>query len=67
MVDGVKGLGKIKVNGIKAVTSMMEEGHTFDAIYLDFAKAFDAVNHRFLLAKIKSFGLGDVGVRWNEA
>ncbi len=51
----------------EAVTSMMDEGHTVDVIYLDFAKAFDSVNHRFLLAKMKSFGLRDVVVRWIEA
>ncbi len=46
---------------------MIDEGHTVDVIYLDFAKAFDSVNHRFLLAKMKSFGFGDVVVRWIEA
>ncbi len=45
----------------------MDEGHTADAIYLDFAKDFDSVNHRFLVAKMKFFGLGDVVVRWIEA
>ncbi len=34
---------------------------------LGFAKAFDSVNHKFRLAKMKSFGLGDVVVRWIEA
>ncbi len=41
----------------------MDVGHTVAVIYLDFAKAFDSVNHRFLLAKMKSFALGDVVVR----
>ncbi len=36
----------------EAVTRMMDEGHTVDVIYLDFAKAFDSVNHRFLLAEM---------------
>ncbi len=31
----------------KAVTRMMDEGLTVDVIYLDFAKAFDSVNHKF--------------------
>ncbi len=35
------------------MTRMIDEGHTVDVIYLDFAKAFDSVNHRFLLAKMK--------------
>ncbi len=45
-----------------AVTRMMDEGHT-----VNFDKAFDSANHRFLLAKMKSFGLGDVVVCWIEA
>ncbi len=43
----------------KAVTRLQDEGHTVEVTYLDFAKAFDSVNHRFLLGKMKSFGLGD--------
>ncbi len=42
---------------------MMDVYHTVDVMYLDCAKAFDSVKHRFLLAKMKSFGLGDVVVR----
>ncbi len=49
------------------MTSMLDEGHTIDVIYLDFAKAFDSVNHRFHLEKMKSFVLGDVVVRCIEA
>ncbi len=49
------------------MTRMMDKGHTVDVIYLDFAKALDSVNHRFLLAKMKSFSLGDVVVNWIEA
>ncbi len=49
------------------MTRRIDEGHTVDVIYLDFAKAFDSVNHRFLLAKVRSFCLGDVVVRWIEA
>ncbi len=41
---------------------MMDEGHT-----VDFAMAFDSVKHRFLLAKMRPFGIGDVVVRWTEA
>ncbi len=51
----------------EAVTRMMDEGYTVDEIYLDFAKDFDSVKHRFLLSKIKSFGLGDIFVRWMGA
>ncbi len=36
------------------VTRLMEGGQTVDIVYLDFAKAFDSVSHRFLLAKLRS-------------
>ncbi len=42
---------------------MMDEGHTLDVIYLDFAKAFDYTNQTCLSAKMESFGIGDVVVR----
>ncbi len=45
----------------------MGEGHTFNVIYLDFAKAFDSVNHRFLLEKMMFFRLDTIVVRWIEA
>ncbi len=55
------------LSNLLVFTCMTDEGHTVDDIYLDFTKAFDSVNYRFLLAKKKSFGLGDVVVRWIEA
>ncbi len=33
----------------------MDEGYTVDLAYLDFVKAFNSVNHRFLLNKLESF------------
>ncbi len=35
-----------------------------DLVYLDFAKAFDSVNHRFLLAKLKSSGIDGAVLNW---
>ncbi len=46
------------------MTRMMDEGHTADDIYL--AKDLYTVNSKFLLAIMKSFGQGDVVVRWLE-
>ncbi len=37
----------------------MDDGNTADVVYLDSAKAFDSVNHRFLFAKLEIFGLCD--------
>ncbi len=42
----------------------MNGGNTADVVNLDFAKAFDSVNHRFVLAKLESFGLCDKVARW---
>ncbi len=42
----------------------MDDGNTADNVYLDFGKAFDSVNPRYLLAKLESFGQCDKVVRW---
>ena len=42
-------------------TQMIEDGVCFDAIYTDFAKAFDSVPHERLFLKIESLGIkGDI-------
>ena len=46
------------------ILQAMEEGKNIDAIYLDFAKAFDKVDHGLLLHKLKRMGVkGKLG-RW---
>ncbi len=47
-----------------SITGLMDDGNTADVVYLDFAKAADSVNHRFLLAKLESFRLCKEIVRW---
>ncbi len=42
----------------------MDEEHTVDLVYLDFAKAFDWIKHRFLLAKLKSSGIDEAVLNW---
>ena len=34
----------------------IDNGQAFDAILLDFKKAFDSVPHEHLLVKLKSYG-----------
>ncbi len=46
------------------VIRLLDEGHTVVLGYLDFAKAFDSVNHRFLLAKLMSSGIDRVVLNW---
>ncbi len=35
-----------------------------DLVYLDFTEAFDSTNHRFLVVKLKSFGIDGNVVKW---
>ena len=42
----------------------MIEGKRLDTVYLDFAKAFDKVDHNILLEKVKKHGIGGKIGRW---
>ena len=37
-----------------------------DAIYLDYAKAFDKVDHNLLLAKLRVYGFNKCLIKWIE-
>ena len=41
-----------------------EMGMITDVIILDFSKAFDSVNHRKLLSKLRCFGIGNQLISW---
>ena len=45
--------------------AIMEEKR-IDTIFLDFAKAFDKVDHKILLEKVKKHGIGGKIGRWIE-
>jgi hypothetical protein len=51
---------------LEKLTSEQDAGHAVDVIYLDFAKAFDKVPHRRLIAKFKAHGIGGNVLRWVE-
>ncbi len=38
----------------ETATRLLKDGNTTDMMHLNFAKAFDAVNHSFLLEKLES-------------
>ena len=46
------------------VINSLLSGNDVDAIYLDYAKAFDKVDHRLLLIKLRHYGFSDKMVEW---
>ena len=49
------------------ITHELESGRGVDVIYLDFAKAFDKVDHGITLKKLASLGIGGQLGRWLHA
>jgi len=52
---------------VHEIQSTLDKGKEIDAIFLDFAKAFDTVPHQRLLLKLKSFGINENIVSWIAA
>ena len=42
---------------LETLTKLVDEGHSADVVYLDFAKAFDKVPHQRLLSKLEAAGI----------
>jgi retron-type reverse transcriptase len=42
----------------------MENGQVTGVVYLDLKKAFDTVNHRILILKLRAMGADDSSIRW---
>ena len=46
------------------IVQMLNEGNDVDVIYLDFAKAFDKVDHKILLRKLHTLGIQGEVLNW---
>ena len=46
------------------ILKTLNNGEEVDVIYLDYAKAFDKVDHRILLAKAKRYGIDGKMLQW---
>ena len=46
------------LNHYEKLITILEESSNADALYLDMSKAFDKVDHRTLLRKLKALGIG---------
>lgn len=42
----------------------MERGHQVDALYLDFSKAFESLNHALLMEKLHKYGVDQAMLAW---
>ena len=51
---------------LEELTKLMDDGKAVDIVYLDFAKAFDKVPIRRLLAKCAGLGIGGDLLAWIE-
>jgi len=45
-------------------TKVLDDGHSVDILYLDFAKAFDSVSHNHFMSKLRSCGISGSLVEW---
>ena len=51
---------------LNTLTTLVDEGHNIDVVYLDFAKAFDKVPHQRLLLKVEGLGISGKVLAWIE-
>jgi len=49
------------------ITRILENNDAVDIIILDFAKAFDKVNHAFILLKMESYDIAPAFIQWTKA
>ena len=48
-------------------SQILDNGNSFDVLYLDFSKAFDRVPHQRLLIKLRHLGINDKVLTWIES
>lgn len=52
---------------VSEIIMKMQNGFQTDAVYIDFSKAFDRVNHNVLLYKLASMGFADWFIKWIQS
>ena len=51
---------------LEKMTELVDQGHSVDIFYLDFAKAFDKVPHVRLMSKVRAHGIEGLVANWIE-
>ena len=49
---------------LQSIVSTLEQDQTADVVYLDFAKAFDKVDHEIILQKLRAIGISGNLLAW---
>ena len=49
------------------ITKALDRGNYAASVFLDFAKAFDTVNHQILLSKLENYGIRGPAKDWFES
>ena len=49
---------------VSEIVSKLESGFQLDALYLDFNKAFDSLNHQLLAKKVSRYGADTRTITW---
>ena len=49
---------------LEVLTKLVDDGHSVDILYLDFAKAFDKVPHQRLVDKCRGLGVDGNALAW---
>ena len=52
------------IEHVEHIFNCLNKGEEVDTIYLDYAKAFDKVDHNILLAKLKKYGITGKVYKW---
>lgn len=55
------------IESYEEIGKSLDKGSQVDAIFLDFAKAFDTVDHMLLITKLKFYGVKGTFLKWFES
>lgn len=58
-----KGAGHAVANITESVYKVLDNNKKCATVYLDLAKAFNTVNHKILLSKLKNIGINEIALK----